>query len=369
MPRMPASERWWLPRIRTRVSSRAGGQTGRRPWRAQSRRIASRGSHGTRVPLSVHADPRRRPDPQEPHLLHRARRGHGRGGKARPTAPRVPRGEGAWRMRADDLRRVLERPPVLARERVEHAREPRRLDPSRLSRDGGGDPSARLPRLHPAHPHGPARTVGQRELARAPRAVPDPGARPPGDPARDGPRSDRDDRARVRRRRATVPRRRARRGRALIRPQPPGRPVLVPGLQPAGGRVRRDPRQPDALRIRGPARDPPAGRHRLRGRRPHLGRRVHRRGSDGRRHGRDCPPARRLGPRIQIFDHRGRGPLVRASGGRGTEHVVSERRVRSAGGGHQGGLLGDPRSSTPRASSTRCTRTRSWPTDRSTWWE
>ena len=233
--------------------------------------VTSRESHGTRVPLSVHADPRRRPDPQEPHLLHRARRGHGGERAARAPAPRVPRGQGARRMRADDLRRLVERPSVLPGERVEHAREPRRLDPPRLSRDGGGDPSARLPRLHPAHPHGPARPVGQRELARAPGAVPDPGARPSGDPARDGPRSDRDDRARIRGRRPPLPRGRARRGRALVRPQPPGRPVLVTDLQPADGRVRRGPRQPDALRIRGPARDPPAGRDRLRGRRPHLG--------------------------------------------------------------------------------------------------
>ncbi len=328
----------------------------------------ARGSHGTRVSLSVHADPRRRPHPQEPHLLHRARRGHGGGRQARPPAPRLPRGQGARRLRPHDHRRLVERPPLLPGERVEHAREPRRLDHPRLSRDGGGDPSARLPRLHPAHAHGPARPVGQRELARAPGAVPDPGEGPPGDPARDGPRADRDDRARVRGRRPALPRGRARRGRALVRPQPPGRPVLVAALQPADGRVRREPRQPDALRLRGPPRDPPAGRAGTTwsapasratssptGVSPPTTWRRSRTGSPPR--GSSTSSRSSAAPPTRSPSRRGAVPNMSLPNGR----------VRAARRRHQGGRAGDPDLPRHAASSTPSTPTRSSPTGRSTW--
>ncbi len=79
--------------------------------------------------------------------------------------------------------------------------------------------------------------------------------------------------------------------------------------------------------------------------------------------------ARRLaasGLRLPL-DHRRRRPHLRAPGRGRPEHVVPERRVRPAGGGDQGRRRRRSRSSTPRASSTPCTRTRSWPTARSTW--
>ena len=169
-------------------------------------------------------------------------------GKPGPRLRAYHEGKARGGCALDDLRRLVERPPLLAGQRVEHAGEPRRLDHPGVPRDGGGHPSPRRSCVHPAHPHGPARPVGQRELARAARAVADPGAGPPRDPARDGRRPDRDDRARIRRRGAALPRGRPRRRRALVRPQPPGRPVLVADLQPADGRVRREPREPDALR-------------------------------------------------------------------------------------------------------------------------
>src|SRR2546428_290032 len=224
-PAAPAGEphpaaAWKSPRARTRGSTGWPGAHGRR-------------HDGLRVPFTVHADPGRPPHAEESDLLLGPRRGHGRGRPAHRAARAVPRGEGARRLCAHDLRRFLERPPLVARRPVAADRGPRRLRDSSVPGHRRSCASPRLSRLHPAHPSrapGPVRSGG---CERPPRAVADPGTGSSRGSARAGGGADRRARARLRRGRAPLPGRRPRRDRALDGAQSPDRSVLVAPLQRA----------------------------------------------------------------------------------------------------------------------------------------
>jgi hypothetical protein len=98
---------------------------------------------------------------------------------------------------------------------------------------------------------------------------------------------------------------------------------------------------------------------------PHLRGRVHRRRSDRRGHGGDRAPPRRLGPR-RLSPIIG-GAAVRAPGGRRPQPCRTRTPCTSRWRRPSGGRAGDP-DFPRRASSTVCTRTRSSPTGRWTWW-
>ena len=261
--------------------------------------------------------PGRGPDPPEPHLLDRARRGHGRGRQARPAAPRLPRGQGArrrapsrssaarrasiprhrraaWNMLAnhDDsiipayraMAEAIHRHDCLVFTQLTHMG--RRSQSDNESWHVLLAPSQIPEKVHREIPH----EMDAEQIAMIVRAF--------GDAVR-----------------------RCREGGLDGVELSFAHNHLVdqfwsPALQPADGRVRREPRQPDALRLRGPPRDPPPGRPGLRGRRPHLGRRVHRRRPHRRGHGGDRAPARRLGARRLPLDHRRGRAHLRAPGGR-----------------------------------------------------
>ncbi len=293
------------------------------------------GDDGLRVHVAVHTDRGRRRDAEESHLFLRSRRSHGGGRSADRAAPALPRVQGPGWLRAHDLRRVVERPPLVAGRRLEADRQPRRLHHPELPRARRRGPRARLSGLHAAHAPGTACAVRPRGSGPAAGAVADPGARPSRGAARAGSRADRRAGPGVRRGGATLSRGRAGRRRDLDGAQPSHRSVLVARLQRAVGRVRRQPGQPHALRPRGAGGDPTPGRPRLRRGRPHLRGRVQPGRPRGGGHGGDRAPARRLRPGRLPFGHRRRRPHVYAAGLRRAEHELRAGRVRAPRGRDQ----------------------------------
>ena len=178
---------------------------------------------------------------------------------------------------------------------------------------------------------------------------------------------DRDDRARVRRRGAAVPRGRARRRRALVRPQPPGRPVLVADLQPADGRVRREPREPDALRPRGRSGRSGARSAATTWSAPASRGRVHRRRPDRRGHGARSPTVSPPRAWSTSFRSSAAPPTLRLQAGAVPEHVAPERVYVPLAAAIKAAVPEIPDLPRHPHRRSRCTPTRSSPTGRSTW--
>src|SRR5215468_5507881 len=146
--------------------------------------LACQLDHGPRAGVAVLADRGWRAHAEEPDLLLRSRRSHGRRRPAGRAAATLSRGQGAGWLRAHDLRRVLERASVVAGRRLEADRQPRRFHHRAVPVARRRGARARLSRLHAAHTSWPPRAVRPRRAGPAARAVADSRARPPRGAAR-----------------------------------------------------------------------------------------------------------------------------------------------------------------------------------------